>query len=232
MNHKTSIDYWDLIRDHPELFDNTDALIEIITDVSLIETFQDEYGQELEDRDLPREWSEIGVIYADQYVVMLRDLVKLPDGSVKTYGRFVNRADLNGGQGIVVLPIYDDKIIILEQYRHATRSWHLELPRGFGTVGLSASENARKEIQEEIGGVIISMTYLGICHNNTGMEGGFAKLFLARLSSLGKPNESEGIRRIRKINLAKFEDLLEEKITDCFTIAAYARAKLKGCLIV
>lgn len=231
MNSKPSLNYWDLVRDHPKLFDNTEALLEIITDKSRIEAFQDEYGRELEERGLPRAWSEIGVVYDDPYVIILRDLVKFADGSIKPYSRLINRADLKGGQGVVMLPILDNKIIILEQYRHATRSWHLELPRGFGSIGLSASENARNEIKEEIGGDVLDLLDLGICHNNTGMEGGFAQLFLAKLSSLGEPNQVEGIKRIKRIDLANFEDLLEKgAITDCFSIAAYTRAKLKGYL--
>ena len=231
MDPNSPLSYWDLIHEFPELFDNKKALLKIVTNKTRVKTFQKKYKSELEKDGLPPTWSEIGVVYDDPYVVILRDLVKFPDGSLKPYSRLVGRANLSGGHGVVILPIFENKIIILKQYRHATRSWHLEVPRGFGTAGLSASENARKEIKEEIGGDIINLVDLGICHNNTGMEGSFVQLFLAKLASIGKPEKMEGIKQIRSINLVNFEDLLENgTITDCFTIAAYTRAKLKGYL--
>jgi ADP-ribose pyrophosphatase len=231
MTENLTITYWDLVREHPYLFDNSNAMIEIVLDPSLIEEHERRLSDEMERKGNPRAWGKHGLVFEDHIMLVIRDYVKYQDGSIRTYSRIINRADLKGGRGVVILPSLDGKVLVLEQYRHATRSWHYEIPRGFGTPGISAAENAKKELEEEINGTIESLSDLGICHNNTGMEGGFAQLFSARLSSVGETEAGEGIKRFIQLDIAKFEELIRDgTITDSFTIVAYTRAKLRGLI--
>ncbi|MCI0564616.1 MAG: NUDIX domain-containing protein, partial [Nitrososphaera sp.] len=126
----------------------------------------------------------------------------------------------------------DGMILIMRHFRHATRSWHWEIPRGFGEAGVSAEENARNEVEEEVGGVVAELISLGILHNNAGLEGHEEKLFLARLLSIGQPGQNEGIQSFRWVSVLELEGMIASgEITDGFTIAAYARAKLNGFFI-
>jgi ADP-ribose pyrophosphatase len=138
---------------------------------------------------------------------------------------------LKGGQGVVVLPAMNDKYLLLRQYRHPTRSWSYEFPRGFGEPGVPAEQQAKNEVNEETRGEIADLTDLGIYHSNTGLEGNKVKLFFAHLNSIGEPAQAEGVESYLWVSLAELEEMIATaKITDGFTIAAYTRAKLRGIL--
>jgi ADP-ribose pyrophosphatase len=56
-------------------------------------------------------------------------------------------------------------------------------------------------------------------------------LFFAKLESVGEPQLGEGIAAIEQLSVAEFEArLLAGEITDSFTVAAYAHAKLRGLI--
>lgn len=225
------MEYKELQKNAPSLFDNQNAPIEIITDEKKISIWQKERRSLLVQDGKPVNWAEIGVLLDDPYVVVIRDLVKFPGGFQNGYIRLINRADLEGGQAIVVLPVYDKKFQLIYRFRHATRSWHYEVPRGFGESNTTAEQQASNEVKEEIGGAIEKLVDLGVLHNNTGIEGNNVKLFLAFLSSVGAPQQSEAIARIAPLSLAELETKIASgEITDGFTIATYTRAKLRNLI--
>jgi ADP-ribose pyrophosphatase len=216
---------------HPRLFDNSGAPLEIVSDPTQVYLFEQNYRRVLSAKQLPQEWARIGIVLDDPYIVVLRDLVRFPDSTLKPYVRLINKADLHGGQGVVIFPLLRGEVLLLRQFRHATRSWHLEVPRGFGTPGVSAEDNAHKEMREEANATVDALFDLGPCHSNTGMEGSTVQLFLAHLSSVGAPAQAEGIERVSLVTVSKLEAMIEKaEITDAFTISAYARAKLRGLL--
>lgn len=225
------IDYLVLAKKHPNLFSNDNALIKILQEPDAIKGWQEQRRKELADRNLPLNWADIGVVFEDPYFFVVRDLVEFPNGRLSGYCRVLSNAYLSGGHGVVVLPEYEGKVMLLHQYRHPTRQWHYEVPRGYGELNTSAEENARKEIEEETGGTIAKLLDLGEFYNNTGFEGGAVSLFYAKLSSIGQPNEDEGIESFIWLTVPELEEwIANEKINDGFTIAAYTRAKLKGLI--
>lgn len=223
--------YKSLITDHPELFNNEDAKFEIIFDDAVISAWQAEKRKELQEKGQPMQWADIGVILDDPYNIIIRDLVRFPYGAVRGYGRSIATASLRGGLGAVILPMYEGKVMLLHQYRHPTRQWHYEVPRGYGEPNTPAADNARKEIEEETGGQVAELVDLGTFHNNTGYEAAAVSLFFAKLSSIGAPNENEGIESFTWLTVPELEAWIADgKITDGFTIAAYTKAKLRGLL--
>lgn len=224
-------DYHDLQQKHPELFGNDHAMIQIIHNPETIQAWQVERSQALALQGKPTSWADIGVVFEDPYFFIVRDLVQFPNGRMNGYARVLSHANLNGGRGVVVLPEYEGRIMLLHQYRHPTRQWHYEVPRGYGEANIPAAENARKEVLEETGGEIADLQELGELYNNTGFEGGAVSLFYARLASIGQPNADEGIASFIWLELAEFEEWIGTgKVNDSFTIAAYTRAKLRGLL--
>jgi ADP-ribose pyrophosphatase len=222
------MDYLNLIANNPGLFNNENALLVIITDEVEIENWKIKRKSELRGKGLPEEWGEIGVVYEDPYIMVLRDLVKFPSGEVGSYFRIINSADLRGGKSTVILPIFDNKILLLRQFRHPTRKWHWEVPRGYGEPDITPEENAKKEVFEEIGGEISELIDLGPFHNNTGVEGGEVELYFAKLRSIGKTNLDEGIKFYKLVEPILVEKMISNaEITDGFTIAAFTRAKLR-----
>ena len=60
----------------------------------------------------------------------MRDPVRFPSGKLGTYLRILEPSALDGAAGVVLLPVRDNVIFLREVFRHATRRWELELPRG------------------------------------------------------------------------------------------------------
>ncbi|UUU22181.1 NUDIX hydrolase [Streptomyces sp. DSM 40750] len=174
----------------------------------------------------------IGVIWEDAYVLVIRDLVQLPNGNITPYIRVVGTASIQGATGVAVLAHMKGNFLLLQHFRHATRSWHLEIPRGFGTVGIGPEENARKELLEEAGGEVSDeLLDLGPMHSDTGMLETEVRLFWAPLRSAGKPENSEGIACLKWVEVEELAQLIATgEISDSFTIAAFTRARLRGLL--
>ncbi len=66
----------------------------------------------MEENGLPRAWSEVGVAYEDQYLLILRDAVRFPDGYLATYIRIVDKPD--SASGVVVLPVYEKQVLLTD----------------------------------------------------------------------------------------------------------------------
>jgi ADP-ribose pyrophosphatase len=150
---------------------------------------------------------------------------------MRGYGRSVATASLKGGRATVVLPEHEGKILLVHLFRHVTRKWHHEIPRGYGEPNVSPEENAYKEIEEEIGGEVSELVNLGELYNNNGYEVIPVSLFYAKLKSVGKTNINEGIESLVWLTVEELEEWISSgKINDGFTIASYTRAKLKGLI--
>jgi ADP-ribose pyrophosphatase len=226
-------EYFELAQEQPAWFRNPDAAdpvgYEILLNRGDIDAAEAARAGELQRQNYPPEWAQVGVVFEDQYLRVLRDAVRKPGRRLGTYIRIV--APANGGIGVAILPLWDDKVVLVDHHRHATRERHLEMPRGFGEPGTSWEDNARRELQEEIGANPIQVVDLGYLHTNTGISSERVQLVFARIQSLGGPEQAEGIAAIVTLSIAQLEDRIAGGIiTDSFTIAAYARARLRGFL--
>ncbi len=179
----------------------------------------------LESKGMPAEWARVGIAYKDQYARILRDAVRFPGGFLGTYIRFVGEED--DPPGVIVLPFYQEQVLLIRHFRHATRTWHIEIPRGFGKKGFSSDENARREVEEEIGATISRLVPLGPMYPDAAASTECDALFFAEVASYGQGEEEEAITEILPTSVAMIR---ENEITDGFTLAAYARAKAQGLL--
>ncbi|MFE9364886.1 NUDIX hydrolase [Streptomyces sp. NPDC006978] len=193
--------------ERPDLFVNRAGGIEILSDPEAVA----EAG---------------GVMYSDRYITLLRDPVRFPDGSTGTYIRSVGGAP---EPGCAVLPLFDGGVVLVEHFRHATRSWHWEVPRGFGEPGLPPGENAAKELREEIGAEVLEVVPLGELHPDSGTTADRVALFAARIDGVGALETAEGIRGCVTVPFAEAEAMVGDgRVTDGFTIAVLMRARLAG----
>jgi ADP-ribose pyrophosphatase len=132
--------------------------------------------------------------------------------------------------GVVVLPLLEGgDVVLIQHFRHATRSWHWEIPRGGGTEGLDDETNAAKELREEIGAGARELIALGTVHPDTGILAQPVALYAARIDTVGEVEHAEGIRGLRAVPFADAEEMAATgQITDGFTIAALFRARRAG----
>jgi ADP-ribose pyrophosphatase len=228
--------YSQIMSKWPDLFENPpDARYEILCDSPLVAEAESEERRRLLARRQPGSWSRTGVVYEDPYLIVVRDAVRRPDGSLGTYTRTMSAS---GFAGVAVLPLLDGKVVLLRHFRHATRNWHLEIPRGFGEAGVSAAQQALQELREEIEAEVASLIYLGAFHTNTGSASDQVELFLAEILALGSPQAAEGIDAIEVRSPTEVAQLIHGDeadgflgtITDSFTIGAFTRAWLRGLL--
>ena len=199
--------YLEIVKERPQLF--TDEELEVILDENLIKAFEKDTGK------------EIGVAYESPWRYMLVDLVRAPTGKLFAYERVV---PVKLG-GVAILPVYKDSIILIREYRHPVNCWRWEMPRGFGTAGASATQNARKELFEETGIESAKFTHLGALNTDSGLTSDQVDLFLAEVEelsiTLNHKEETEAIAKVKIFPLSEVKRLIADgKITDSFTLSA------------
>jgi len=215
---------------NPHLFVNpSEAVYSILLKEDEIQKVQEKTAERLKEKGLPIEWAQVGIVYEDQYLFILRDAVRFPDGYLSTYIREVEKESRVGG--VVILPYYNGQIILIRHFRHATRSWHIEIPRGFEEAGVDKHENAKEELKEEIGANIKDLAYLGKMYIDTGITSSWANLYFASVETYAEPEMHEAITQLLPVDVSEFERMIRDgDISDSFTLATYTRAKLRGLL--
>ena len=83
-------------------------------------------ARRLEAQGLPAEWARVGTAFRDQRIFLLRDAVRFPGNTLSTYSRLISEED--DPHGIIILPVYQQQILLIRHFRHAIRTWHLEIP--------------------------------------------------------------------------------------------------------
>jgi ADP-ribose pyrophosphatase len=221
--------YRALLAARPALAANPRGGIMVVSDPSEMARIEAVMADRFAAEGLPREWARAGIFYEDPYIVLLRDAVIFPDGKPGLYHRVIARHD--EPTGVAVLGRYGGKILLVRHFRHPSRAWHLEIPRGAVGADEDPLHVAHLEISEEIGGTIRSLTRLGLLHGASALMRHSVVLVYAEFESIGTPALGEGIAEILLVSPTEFERMIAESaITDAFTVAAAYHARLRGLL--
>jgi ADP-ribose pyrophosphatase len=130
-----------------------------------------------------------------------------------------------------MLPMLGSSIVVVNAFRHGTRRWHLEAPRGMFDGAEPAEELIRRELGEEIGASPIEITPLGILHPSPGVVAECLYLYLVRIDRIGAVDTHEAIAEVHTFSVAEFDHLVAAGEVTCGpTLAVYLRAKLRGLL--
>ena len=203
--------YIRLAEERPEDFVQSDRL-EIVWDEETVERFEKDSGR------------KIGVIYESDYHILVVDLVREGE-RIFAYERLL----LKQSGAIVAIPRYKGKFILLRQYRHALRSEQYAFPRGFGEPGVSALENVKKEISEELGTqreAVHNIIHLGQVVADSGVCGGCADVFACDVEEWDVPVNYEGILSALLLSEKEFTEYIEAgKINDGYTLSAFCLYK-------
>src|SRR5262245_49231806 len=177
--------YRALVRERPDQFTNPPGEIyEILLDAKQIDRAQRDAFSHRQREGLRTDDTRVGVLAVDPYLMVMRDAVRFADGSYGLYNRLLVPS------GAAIMPVVGDSIALLHRFRHGTRRWHLEVPRGsFSGVGTRKDE-AERELVEEIGAAPIDeLIDLGTLHSTTGCLDEEHQLYLARIASIGRADK-------------------------------------------
>lgn len=174
----------------------------------------------------------LGVVFEDEYMVVVRDPVRFPSGVLGTYLRIFPRPALSGATGAVMLPMRGGKVLLRRVFRHATRAWELECPRGFRAAGVEVTETAHAEVQEELGLPVTGIRPLGRVHGDTGLIAGYTMAFLVTVAEgqdRPAPEPREAIGGLEILSPERLSALMTEgEIRDGYTLSAIALAQAHG----
>jgi ADP-ribose pyrophosphatase len=222
-------DYFALVAAHPDEFANPPgAGFEVLLDEDDIRQAEAHMELKLAEAGGSPDWARVGIAFRDQYVMIVRDAVRFRNGTLGTYIRRWNPHPER--LGVAMLPLWQGSVLLVRHFRHETRTWHLEIPRGFG-ISADCEVSARQELREEIGVTDARLVPLGLIDPDAGQPEGSVALFLAEVESYGQPDADEGITDIVPTQVAHFERMIADgELTDGFLLAAYARAKARRLL--
>lgn len=171
------------------LGDHTKGEIEIVTDSQAIAEIVETYREKLQSLNLNSDVASVGVLLEDDHILVIRDPVKFPSGQTSTYFRVLQRPGLDGPLGVVMLPFCDGLIYLRKIFRHATRRWELECPKGYKQKDFSLAETAKNEISEELGLEVKDIRDIGSLASDTGLSAGIIQAYWVVLEG-GKPHPS------------------------------------------
>lgn len=177
------------------------------------------FDPKIMEREAKRKGRPLGVVYESPYHIVVVDLLQDQNNNYLFYERVLNTIQ---NPSVVIIPIYEEKFVLLYQYRHALQDMQYAFPRGFGEIGLSAEENARKELREELGCEAKKLRCLNSIVADSGLCGHAVQVVVTWIDSFEKKKNYEGI--VDSVLLSREEMIQwinEGKINDSFTISAF-----------
>ncbi|MBB3033217.1 NUDIX domain-containing protein [Alteriqipengyuania lutimaris] len=93
------------------------------------------------------ETMEERVVYENDYATVYDDRVRFPDGHEGTYFRW----QWNAPHGVAIVPVIEDRVVLIRAYRYQNKAFVVEIPQGFGGQEGGPEEDARRELREETG---------------------------------------------------------------------------------
>jgi ADP-ribose pyrophosphatase len=216
--------YMTLIRTQPELFQNTgENGIEILTtEDEILEACAAASSERLAEG-MDVEDLRVGLLASDPFMMVMRDAVRFPNGSLGLYNRIVERSS------VAILPLLNGQPVVLKIFRHGLRTWTLEFPRGARDRGETHEDAARRELREETGGNATNLRALGEFTPGGSSLMIRACLFAADIDEVREPDRREGIEEVYVVDVEEVERLIGTgEIIDGFTMATFLRARLAG----
>lgn len=193
-------DYYKYLNDYSKtlgpLGNSKNGEIEIIKDPLKIDEIEKSTGR------------KVGIMAEDKYWLWLNDAVQFPNQKSGVYGRLLWKSSLKGRAGVAVMAVLPNgKIVLNRNFRHATRSWEYELPRGAVNSEETIESAATREVKEETGMVIKDLKLLGEMAVDSGTLNTIVPIFLANVSAQEKalPEDSEAIAEIEAFSISELK---------------------------
>ncbi len=127
----------------------------------------------------------------------------------------------------VVLPVDDDGVVLIHQFRHCADGWLWEAPAGTLNAGETPEQCARREVTEEAGLVAGSLEHVGFVFTAPGFTDEKIHLWIAGNCSKAPTNfdHDEVITEARHISWDALDAMLAaNEITDAKTLSVLVHA--------
>lgn len=166
--------------------------------------------------------SKCGIIQTDTFWLWVRDAVIFPSGHKGTCNRVIWRAAVDGPGNVAILPVLKDRRIVLNlNYRHSTRSWEIELPRGTRLYGETPEKACRRELRAETGCLTEGQVYLGSITPDTSTVNTITPIFLGYVSTQVEYNQESSEAIIGLLTFTK------EEIKEAF-VRGFVEVQMQG----
>jgi len=127
----------------------------------------------MDDESLIENLVESSIIYQGKLFNLRKNTVKLPNGKI------TDRDTLEHPGAVAIIPVIDDQIVLIRQFRQATGQILFEIPAGTLKNGEEPKNCATRELKEETGYLADSLTLLFHCYLAPGYSTEILYVFLA-----------------------------------------------------
>lgn len=142
-------------------------------------------------------------IYDGKIVTLNRNLVELPNNTLAF------REVVKHKQGVCIIPVLNDEILFVKQFRSGAEKVLLELPAGLVDENETPLDAAVRELQEETKYSSSKITYLGAYYSSPGFTNELVHLYLCEeLFQSFKDQDIDEFLTISKYNIKQINRLL------------------------
>lgn len=168
-----------------------------------------------------------GIVYKSPYNTLIVDPIK-KEGGCYSYERIMPTTKQDG---VVIIVRQNNKLVLLNQSRHALRKKQYCFARGYSETS-HPIEDVKRELKEELRienkDYISEPKYIGQIAPDSGLSTTEAKVYLVDISHFSPNISHEGINDVIKISEDEFKEwVTNNRIDDGFTIAAFLLYKAK-----
>jgi len=180
----------------------------------------------LDDQAPPITTDEQVLAYANPYLSVYDDRVRLPDG---TPGRYLRIVERDGMPGVAALALHAGRIALVKVFRYPIGSWEWGIPRGFAHSA-DPVESLTAELLEELGAVPARIEPLVVVTPNSGILASRVHIFLAHYEQASEqPIDVGEVGEVRWPTLtALAAEVAGGGIQDAFTLAALGAYYARG----